>query len=36
VLVKKARPLPPDVEITLAEPMMKARPLPPVVEIILT
>ena len=35
VLVKKTRPLPPDVEITLAVLMMKARPLPPVVEIVL-
>jgi hypothetical protein len=35
VLLKKARPLPPDVEITLAELMKKARPLPPAVEIVL-
>jgi len=35
VLLKKARPLPPDVEIALAELMKKARPLPPDVEKIL-
>ena len=35
VLLKKFRPLPPDVEITLAEPMKKARPLPHAVEKVL-
>jgi len=34
-LLKKARPIPPDVEITLADLMKKARPLPPAVEKIL-
>ena len=32
VLLKKARPIPPDVEITLAELMKKAKPLPHAVE----
>ena len=36
VLLSKARPLKPDVEITLVVLMKKARPLPPDVEIILT